>query len=306
MSSPTRFMQLSIAAAIATIALKMLAWWLTGSVGLLSDAMESFVNLAGASFALWMISVARTPADDEHPFGHGKAEYFSSGFEGLLILGAAVAIIFTAVDRLLNPQPLEALDIGLAFSLVSTMINFGVAQTLRRAAVRHRSIALEADARHLMTDVWTSVGVVLGLAAVALTDWLWLDPLIAIAVGLNILREALHLVRGATDGLMDRAIPAEEEQALRQVLDVFADEQVSHANLRTRLAGHQRFAAVDLRVPDDWSVRRAHDMADRIEAAVCERIQGIELVTHVEPNSSSPASGKRAAARASSASAPQE
>ena len=152
------------------------------------------------------------------PFGHGKAEYFFR-LRGLLILGAAVAIIFTAVDRLLNPQPLEALDIGLAFSLVSTMINFGVAQTLRRAAVRHRSIALEADARHLMTDVWTSVGVVLGLAAVALTDWLWLDPLIAIAVGLNILREALHLVRGATDGLMDRAIPAEEEQALRQVLD---------------------------------------------------------------------------------------
>ena len=159
MSNPARFMQLSIAAAIATIALKMLAWWITGSVGLLSDAMESFVNLAGATFALWMVSVARMPADRNHPFGHGKAEYFSSGFEGLLILGAAGAIIFTAIDRLLNPRPLEALDIGLGFSLVSTLINFGVARTLKRAAVQHRSIALEADARHLMTDVWTSVNI---------------------------------------------------------------------------------------------------------------------------------------------------
>lgn len=279
-------MQLSIAAAIATIALKMLAWWITGSVGLLSDAMESFVNLAGATFALWMVSVARMPADRNHPFGHGKAEYFSSGFEGLLILGAAGAIIFTAIDRLLNPRPLEALDIGLGFSLVSTLINFGVARTLKRAAVQHRSIALEADARHLMTDVWTSVGVVLGLVAVAMTGWLWLDPLIAIGVGLNILREALHLVRGAADGLMDRAIPADEERTIREVLDGFAGDQVAHVELRTRLAGHQRFAAVTLRVPDEWSVRRAHDIADRIEAAVGARVHGIELVTHIEPASS--------------------
>jgi len=285
-------MQLSIAAAVATITLKMLAWWITGSVGLLSDAMESFVNLAGATFALWMVSVARMPADDNHPFGHGKAEYFSSGFEGLLILGAAAAIIFTAVDRLLNPRPLEALDIGLAFSLLSTAINFGVARTLKHAAVRHRSIALEADSRHLMTDVWTSVGVVVALVAVALTDWLWLDPLIAIGVGLNILREALKLVRGAADGLMDRAIPADEEESIRQVLDSFADEQVSHADLRTRIAGHQRFAAVTLRVPDEWSVRKAHDMADRIEAAVGGKLHGLELVTHIEPASSGrPASG---------------
>lgn len=291
MSNPVRFMQLSIAAAVATIALKMFAWWLTGSVSLLSDAMESFVNLAGATFALWMVSLARMPADNNHPFGHGKAEYFSSGFEGLLILGAAGAIIVTAVDRLLNPQPLEALDVGLAFSLLSTLINFGVARTLSRAAVRHRSVALEADARHLMTDVWTSVGVVIGLVAVALTGWLWLDPLIAIGVGINILREALHLVRGATDGLMDRAIPADEENAIREVLDGFAGEQVSHAELRTRLAGHQRFAAVTLRVPDDWSVRKAHDMADRIEAAVGAKVHGIELVTHVEPASSAPSKG---------------
>src|SRR5574338_400022 len=192
--SPIRYIKLSIVAAIATIALKMGAWWVTGSVGLLSDALESFVNLAGACFALWMIALSRMPADEGHPYGHGKAEYFSAGFEGMLIFGAALAIIAAAVD------------VGLAFSAFSTLINFLVARVLFRAAKEHHSVALDGDARHLMTDVWTSVGVIAAVAMVAATGWLWLDPVIAMAVGANIMREGGHLVHGATQGLMDRAL----------------------------------------------------------------------------------------------------
>lgn len=283
MSSPIRFIQLSVAAAVATIILKAAAWWVTGSVGLLSDALESFVNLAGASFALWMITLARTPADPGHPFGHGKAEYFSSGFEGLLILGAAGAILLTGVFRLLDPQPLAALDAGLALSAVSAGVNFMVARVLFKAGRDHHSVALEADARHLMTDVWTSVGVIAGLGAVSLTGWLWLDPAIAIAVGLNILREALALVRFAVDGLMDRALPGRDLARITQVLESFAVHGVGYANLRSRRAGHQRFVSVDILVPGEWTVAQGHDWLDRIEGALRARLGGLHVITHLAP-----------------------
>lgn len=283
MPSPVRYIQLSIAAAVATIALKMGAWWVTGSVGLLSDALESFVNLAGASFALWMITIARTPADKEHPYGHGKAEYFSSGFEGILIFGAALAILATAAERLLNPQPLAAVDIGLVFSALSTLINFVVARTLFGAAKAHHSVALEGDARHLMTDVWTSVGVIAAVALVAATGALWLDPLIAMAVGINILREGARLVRSAGQGLMDQALPEEELQVVHDTLASFAPHGVRYAHLRTRLAGHQRFVSVDIRVPGQWSVATGHEWLDRIETALALRLPGLAIVTHLEP-----------------------
>ncbi|MBL8446859.1 MAG: cation transporter [Zoogloeaceae bacterium] len=284
MSSPLRFIQLSIAAAIATIVLKMGAWWVTGSVGLLSDALESFVNLAGASFALWMIAIARTPADADHPFGHGKAEYFSSGFEGILIFGAALAILATAVERFLNPQPLAQVDIGLVFSAISTAINFLVARTLFRAAKEHQSVALDGDARHLMTDVWTSVGVIGAVAIVAITGWLWLDPLIAAGVGLNILREGTRLVRGSAQGLMDQSLPPEDLDRARTALDSFAANGIRYANIKTRLAGHQRFLSVDIRVPGEWSVRMGHTWLDRIETALGQALPGLHVVTHLEPD----------------------
>jgi cation diffusion facilitator family transporter len=283
MSSPVRFIQLSIAAAVATILLKGVAWWVTGSVGLLSDALESFVNLAGAGFALWMITLARTPPDRGHPYGHGKAEYFSTGFEGLLILGAAAAILAAGIMRLLHPQPLAALDVGLAVSAVATLINFLVARVLFKAARTHRSAALDADARHLMTDVWTSVGVIAGVGAVALTGWMWLDPALAIAVGANILREALRLVRFAADGLMDRALPGRDLARIVQVLEGFAPQGVAYANLKSRRAGHQRFMAVDILVPGDWTVAEGHAWLDRIEAALTGQLAGLHVVTHLEP-----------------------
>ena len=283
MPSPIRYIQLSIAAAVATIALKMGAWWVTGSVGLLSDALESFVNLAGASFALWMITVARMPADEGHPYGHGKAEYFSSGFEGILIFGAALAILAAAAQRLFHPEPLAAVDVGLAFSALSTLINFLVARTLFHAAKIHHSVALEGDARHLMTDVWTSIGVIAAVALVAVTGWLWLDPLIAFAVGANILREGARLVRGASQGLMDQALPEEELRLVRETLAGFAPHGVTYAHLRTRLAGHQRFISVDIRVPGEWSVATGHQWLDRIETALALRLPGLAIVTHLEP-----------------------
>lgn len=283
MATPTRFLHLSVAAAIATILLKALAWWTTGSVGFLSDAMESFVNLAGAVFALWMVSIAREPADTQHPYGHGKAEYFSAGFEGLLILGAALSILAAAVERLLYPQALEALGIGIVFSGVSTAINFGVARILMAAAREHHSIALEGDSRHLMTDVWTSIGVIAAIAGIAVTGWNWLDPVIAIAVGLNILREAVALVRQAADGLMDRALPTEEVGQITSTLNSFSSMGIQYANLRTRRAGHQRFVTVDILVPGDWQVAPAHTHLDAIEEALQSRLPGTIVVTHLEP-----------------------
>ncbi len=274
---------LSTAAAIFTIAFKTLAWWFTGSMGLLSDAMESFVNLAGASFALWMITIAKCPPDEDHPLGHGKAEYFSSGFEGLLIFCAAAAIIWSASLRLMNPQPLQSLGLGLAFSVVSSLINLLVAIAMRRASVRFRSIALEGGSKHLMADVWTSAGVIAGVLLVSVTDWLWLDPVIAILVGLHILSEGWRLVRASADGLMDAALPAETVTAVEQVLERYHARGVSHANLRTRRAGAESFVYVDVLVPPDWSIVKAHALLDEIEADIANLEPGIQVMTHPEP-----------------------
>ena len=274
---------LSIATAIVTILLKGTAWWLTGSTGLLSDAMESFVNLAGAGFALWMLLIAREPPDEKHPWGHTKAEYFSSGFEGTLITIAALLICASAIPRLLDPQPLQQLDIGLILSAASTAINFATARVLFKAGKRLHSIALDADARHLMTDVWTTLGVIAGLVLVHLSGALWLDPLIAIAVALHILTEGWRLMRDAVGGLMDEAMTNEDLQDVTATLDGFVNQDVRWENLRTRRAGRQRFVQVDLLVPPDWTVAHAHDLADAVELGIAERLPGTHVNTHVEP-----------------------
>lgn len=277
------FAWLSIATAILTICLKTLAWWLTGSVGLLSDAAESLVNLAGASFALWMILVSRVPADAEHPFGHGKAEYFSSGFEGLLIFAAALAIMATAVQRLIVPQPLTALGIGLAVSMLSTVINYRVAISLRRAGKRFNSIALDADSRHLMTDVWTSIGVLVGLGMVALSGWLWLDAVVALAVGVHIMVEGYRLVRASADGMMDRSLDEESIHKIRLALKEFEQREVHYKDLKTRRAGTEAFIQLSILVPPEWTVGRAHEMLDEIEARLASDIPGASVITHLEP-----------------------
>lgn len=274
---------LSITAAVLTITLKTGAWWITGSVGLLSDALESFVNLAGAGFALWMILVTRTPPDDGHPFGHGKAEYFSSGFEGGLIFVAALAIVGTGVQRLLHPEPLEALGWGMAFSILSTLINLAVALTLARAGKRFNSIALTADSRHLMTDVWTSVGVVAGVLLVALTGQNWLDPLIAIAVGLHIMLEGWRLGQTSVDGLMDRSLEPEQLAQLTAALDATLPPEAIYRNLKSRRAGAQSFVQVDILVPGDWSVTRGHDLLDKVEARLEATLPDLVATTHLEP-----------------------
>jgi len=277
------FAWLSIVAAIATIALKTFAWWITGSVSLLSDAMESLVNLAGASFALWMILITRVPADDEHPFGHSKAEYFSSGFEGVLIFGAAVAIIVTAVQRLLAPRDLEAIGLGLGFSVLSTVINYGVAIALRNAGVRFHSIALEADSKHLMTDVWTSVGVVAGLLIATVTGWRSIDPLVAIAVAVHIIIEGYRLVRTSVHGMMDGALVEDRLANIKAALDAFAERDVGYKNLKTRRAGTVSFIQVDILVPRQWTVGQGHDVLDEIESRLAAIVPNANIVTHLEP-----------------------
>ncbi len=278
-----RYAWLSIAAAVFTIVLKMGAWALTGSVGLLSDALESFVNLAGAMFALWMLSVSRAPPDREHPFGHGKAEYFSAGFEGVLILGAAVAIGVTAVDRLLHPRELEALGLGLACSVLATVVNFAVARVLLRVGTAQHSIALEGDGRHLMTDVWTSVGVIVGLGLVAVTGMVWLDPVLALLVAANIVREAVSLMRRSADGLMDHALPDHELHVVEGVLAGFAARGIHSAELRTHRAGQARFVALEVLVPGEWTVQRGHDVVDELESALRACLTGMTVVTHLAP-----------------------
>jgi cation diffusion facilitator family transporter len=280
---PHHYFWLSTFAAFLTIGLKTLAWWLTGSMGLLSDALESFVNLAGATFALWMITIARLPPDEDHPLGHGKAEYFSSGFEGILIFGAAGSIIYTASLRLFSPQPLESVGIGLAFSVASTLVNLAVARAMHGASQRYRSIALEADARHLMTDVWTSVGVVAGVLLVGVTGWLRLDPVVAILVGLHILREGWRLINVSAHGLMDSAVPAETLAAVEAALASFTPRNVGFDNLRTRRAGSESFVYVNVKVPRDWSIVQVHDLLDEIELAVRQRVPGAQIITHPEP-----------------------
>lgn len=285
MVSPSlkRFAWLSIAAALATIALKTAAWWLTGSVGLLSDALESGVNLAGALMALAMLTIAAQPPDDDHAFGHGKAEYFASGFEGFLILAAAVGIAIAAVDRLLHPQPLAQVGAGLVVSVVASLINLATARALLAAGREHRSITLEADAHHLMTDVWTSAGVLVGVGAVALTGWLWLDPLLALLVAANIVWTGWQLLHRSASGLMDAALPAEQHAAVVAVLDRYRESGIDYHALRSRQAGARCFVTVHVLVPGAWSVQRGHDLLERIEADIRAALPHASVFTHLEP-----------------------
>ncbi|MGK2953028.1 MAG: cation diffusion facilitator family transporter [Thiobacillus sp.] len=282
-ASLKRYAWLSIAAALSTIVLKGWAWWLTGSVGLLSDALESFVNLAGAMMALAMLSLAAMPADDNHAHGHGKAEYFSSAFEGLLIVIAAIAISYAAIERLLNPQPLEAVGIGLAVSVVASIINLATSRILMDVGQKYRSITLEADARHLMTDVWTSAGVITGVGLVWLTGWLWLDPVIALAVAMNIVWTGWQLLQRSAAGLMDVSIPQDELQTIEAVLDRYRQQGLDFHALRTRQAGSRAFISLHVLVPGSWSVQQGHDWSERIEADIRAVVAYAHITTHLEP-----------------------
>jgi cation diffusion facilitator family transporter len=278
------YLKLSVAVALVTMALKFGAWWLTGSVGLLSDALESLVNLAGAAFAWLMVTVAAAPPDQDHPYGHHKAEYFSSGFEGLLILVAALAICVAAVDRFLHPQPLPSLGIGLALSTLSSVLNGVLAWAMLRKAREHRSVALEADARHLFTDVWTSAGVVVALIAVAFTGWLWLDPVIAVAVALNIMREAVRLLWGATDGLMDRALEPDVQRQIQETLREFAHQAIRFDHVVTRRAGQRRFVDLHMHMPASWTLRRAAALRASVEQALMQAVPGLRARIELLPS----------------------
>lgn len=282
-AGPLRYAWLSIAAAFATIGLKLGAWWLTGSIGLLSDALEAGVNLAGAIAMLSMLLVASRPPSAEHAYGYSKAEYFASGFEGVLILGAALAIAVSAADRLVAPQPLTQVGAGLLVSACAALANFAVARRLRTAGRRYQSVALEADAEHLMTDVWTSAGVIVGVAAAALTGILRLDPLIALAVAARILWVGAVLLRRSAAGLLDRAVAPERRAALENVLERYRREGIDFHAVRTREAGARTFISMHVLVPGDWSVNRGHDLAEEVEAALRQAIPGATVFTHVEP-----------------------
>ncbi len=278
-----RYAWLSIATAIATILLKAVAWWLTGSVGLLSDALESFVNLAGALMALAMISLAATPADDDHAHGHGKAEYFSSGFEGFLILLAALGIGYAAFQRLIEPRPLAAVGVGLAVSVAASVINLVTARILLGVGRRARSITLEADAHHLLTDVWTSAGVIIGVGLVWLTGWLWLDPAIALLVAANIVWIGWQLLRRSAAGLMDVSMPAEELAMIDASLAPYRGQGLDFHALRTRQAGTRAFVTLHVLVPGHWTVQQGHDWSERIEADIRQALPHVHVITHLEP-----------------------
>lgn len=277
------YLKLSVAVAVTTIALKTGAYWFTDSVGLLSDALESLVNLAGAMFALAMVTLAQAPPDDDHPYGHHKAEYFSSGFEGVMIFAAALAIIWAAVHRFVDPQPLEQLGIGLTLSIVSSALNGALAFAMMRKAREHRSAALEGDARHLYTDVWTSAGVVVGLGAVHLTGWLWLDPVIAIAVALNILREGWSLLRGAAFSLMDQAVEDAVREAIERTLDPYRRQTVRFDHVTTRRAGHRRFLDMHMHMPGHWSLSRAAEVRGAVERALMAAVPGLRATIQLLP-----------------------
>jgi len=284
--TPGNLLRASIAVAVLTIALKTLAWWVSGSVGLLSDALESFVNLAGAVFALAMVTVARRPADREHPYGHHKAEYFSSGFEGILIVGASAAIFWAALLRLLAPQPVEQIGWGLGLSLVSTACNGLLAWGMLRAARVHRSSALEGDARHLMTDVWTTVGVMLGLAAVHATGWQWLDPLVAMGVALNVLKEGVRLVWRASQGLMDEAMEPALLARVQAILDecsTASGAAVQFDNLTSRRAGARNYADLHMHVPHGWTLGHAARLRTEVEARLMQAVPGLRATIELLP-----------------------
>ena len=286
-------LRLSVAVALATIVLKLGAWWLTGSVGLLSDALESFVNLAAALFALWMVDIAARPPDADHPYGHSKAEYFSSAFEGAAIAVASGGILWTALPRFFAPQPLEQLGWGLALTVLSSALNALLAWRMLAGARQHRSIALEADAHHLLTDVWTSVGVVIAVMLVPLTGWLWLDPLIAVVVALNILRAGARLAWRSVEGLMDSAVEPEVRARIEATLAQFAHATVRFDHLVTRRAGHRHFVDLHLHLPSAWSLARAAALRNDVERALLGAVPGLSatiqlLPMDVEPHADAP------------------
>jgi len=282
-SVPLRFAWLSIAAAVVTIAIKSIAYLMTGSVGLLSDALESLVNLAGAVMALAMLTVAGRPEDEDHAHGHGKAEYFSSGFEGGLIAIAALGIAAAAIDRLITPRELHQLGAGVAVSFGAALINLAVALVLMRAAKKHRSVTLEASGHHLMTDVWTSLGVLVGVGLVMLSGKAWLDPIVALVFAANIFITGFKIVRESVFGLMDASLPPDEMEKIRATLKGFESDEVQYHALRTRRAGTKRFATMHLLVPGAWSVQQGHDLVEQIEDALHDQLPGFSVVVHVEP-----------------------
>jgi cation diffusion facilitator family transporter len=286
--SPRRLLMASIVVALATIALKTGAWAITGSVALLSDAMESLVNLAAAMFGFAMVTVAARPADDDHPYGHHKAEYFSSGFEGILIIVAALGIGWLAVNRLLSPAPIEEVGWGLALSVASSALNGALAWLMLQSARAHRSKALEADARHLLTDVWTTGGVIVGVGAVAVTGWWWLDPVVAIAVALNIVKEGVHLMWESSQGLMDEAVEPEVQAQIQEVLDGFTHEPDGRSILRfdhvvTRKAGQRRFVDLHMHMPAHWSLGRAAALRASVEQALMAEVPGLRATISLLP-----------------------
>jgi len=287
--TPKRLLMVSAGVAVVTIALKTLAWWLTDSVGLLSDAMESLVNLASAMFGLMMVTVAERPADEDHPYGHHKAEYFSSGFEGVLIIVAGLGILWAAGHRVFDPQPIEQVGLGLALSVGSSALNGLLAWVMFRAASEHRSLALEADARHLVTDVWTSIGVVVGIALVSVTGWLWLDAVVAMGVALNILKEGAHLVWRSSQGLMDESVEPEVLAEIQQVLDGFAHQRgetaiVRFDHLNTRKAGQRRFVDVHMHMPAGWTLGRAAALRGSVEQALMSAVPGLRATIQLLPS----------------------
>ncbi len=287
--SPRTLMWASVVVAIMTITLKTLAWWITDSVGLLSDAMESLVNLASAVFGLVMVTVAAQPADAEHPYGHHKAEYFSSGFEGILIIVAAIGIIWAASHRIFDPQPIEQVGLGLALSIISSVLNGLLAWVMFGAAKTHRSIALEADAKHLVTDVWTSVGVVVGIGLVSLTGWLWLDALVAIAVALNILKEGVHLIWRSSQGLMDEAVEPEAIAKINETLAGFAYQRdevsiIRFDHITTRKAGQRLFVDLHMHMPASWTLGRAAALRTSVEQALMSAVPGLRASIQLLPS----------------------
>ena len=279
-----RYAWISIGAALATIALKTFAWWLTGSVGLLSDALESLVNLAAALLALSMLRLAATPPDAEHPYGFSKAEYFSAGIEGALIVLAAAGIVWTAIPRLIAPRALDMPFAGLALTVLASGINLAVAMMLLRAGREHESITLEADGRHLLTDVWTSAGVIAGVALVFFTGWLRLDPLIAIAVAAHILWTGFGLVRRSVRGLLDPAISDDDQKELTKLFNEYARRYgVTFHALRTRQAGARRFVSFHMLVPDEWTVAQAHRLSEEIESRMRSMVPNLGVLVHIEP-----------------------
>ena len=284
MNSLERYAWLSIGAAVATIVLKMLAWWLTGSVGLLSDALESLVNLAAALMALSMLRLAAAPPDEEHPYGFSKAEYFSAGIEGALIVVAAAGIFWTSIPRLVSPQDLSTPFLGVALSILATAINLGVGMLLIRVGRREHSITLEADGHHLMTDVWTSVGVVVAVVLVALTGWLILDPLIALAVAAHIVWTGVGLMRRSWKGLLDAAIPGEDTEEVEKLFREYSKRYgIKFHALRTRQAGVRRFISFHMLVPDEWPVKQAHQLSEEIESRIRSLVPSAAVFTHIEP-----------------------